>query len=704
MGLFDFFKKPPQIPHDSLTVWLHRKTYFEMLRFLDVQKGREPLHLVPVNDVFWSTAALITPDGMRPVRDEELKGLGLPLHQAYARGIESAVGLTSATQTGGVYAWSSHLSPLLAIVGQAMAKRLELKGKPVVMVPTQHLALMVGDEDLPALAQMIDMAEKAYAESTEPCSLQAVSWQDPAKPQSSAWLPPHAPLRAKYLAGAAKTRRTDASTMHELLLADHAALAPLAVMPAERGGHLVASWFRDADLVMPLVDRVMLLDTDDAQHSRLEVDFELLLDTLPQAFDPIALADGDEPPRFFRMRGLCFPTPSERAFLKAAMSHLEVRASGAEREISESEALQLWDAGLPMLAEAANESQIALRCPDCRIGMVSIERFGARMEKRSARDQATFQTSFMSLAMLHNMVEPTEHASQIIDSAREKMTALQERIEAERPMLLSSATANRSSFDDIKGMPPDAAKILAGMLDPARLFPVVRPPGHGVGAHNNQLGMATAAVNGLPVELELFDRVNRPFIDGLTLELVTDLGTMMAPLRADVLPGPLNEAAWRSAMLNLRASSVEPPRRESPGVYVLAARDEYDASRALLLPALTAEGCEVQGDPLVFVPSLARVWVTGSHDEVGIWAVLDAIDAYLASPEATSPYQFRLMLFGAPWVLRSGVLTRWSTPNAALSARIAALDERLEKRRASSTEHVRGFAAASHQGAKQGQA
>ena len=35
MGLFDFFKKPPQIPHDSLTVWLHRKTYFEMLRYLD---------------------------------------------------------------------------------------------------------------------------------------------------------------------------------------------------------------------------------------------------------------------------------------------------------------------------------------------------------------------------------------------------------------------------------------------------------------------------------------------------------------------------------------------------------------------------------------------------------------------------------------------------------------------------------------------
>src|SRR5258708_18974807 len=104
-----------------------------------------------------------------------------------------------------------------------------------------------------------------------------------------------------------------------------------------------------------------------------------------------------------------------------------------------------------------------------------------------------------------------------------------------------------------------------------------------------------------------------------------------------------------------------------------------------MLQALSAE-CAVNGEALIFAPTVDHTWVTGSDDAAGIVAVLDAIEQHLGSGSATTPYEFRQLLFGWPWVMRGGTPQRWQVPPGHLLAeRIAALDARLEKRRGSSS-------------------
>jgi hypothetical protein len=170
----------------------------------------------------------------------------------------------------------------------------------------------------------------------------------------------------------------------------------------------------------------------------------------------------------------------------------------------------------------------------------------------------------------------------------------------------------------------------------------------------------------------------------------------MNPLNADLLADWIQEAAWRSALLNLEAHSLQPmePLPDSPGVFVGPWRDDYDAARMFLLPQL-AKACPVRGAPLIFAPSVGRVWVTGSEDVEGISATLDAIEAYLAEGSVATPYQFRQVLAGWPWVARGEEVVRWVVPAShPLAKRIEALDANLAKRRSASAQHIGAFAKA----------
>ncbi|HEY0881789.1 MAG TPA: hypothetical protein VGD87_09670, partial [Archangium sp.] len=154
----------------------------------------------------------------------------------------------------------------------------------------------------------------------------------------------------------------------------------------------------------------------------------------------------------------------------------------------------------------------------------------------------------------------------------------------------------------------------------------------------------------------------------------------------------LQESAWRTALLNLDAASLKPLKQEAEGRWVGEWQDDYDFSRLLLLPRLV-RACKVKGLPLVFAPTVGRTWVTGSEDLAGQTAVLDAIDAHFASGAATTPYQFRQVLFGWPWTVEGESLVRWKVPAGhALAARFEALDASLTRRRSESRKHVGQFA------------
>jgi hypothetical protein len=234
---------------------------------------------------------------------------------------------------------------------------------------------------------------------------------------------------------------------------------------------------------------------------------------------------------------------------------------------------------------------------------------------------------------------------------------------------------------------------LSAMLEPARLFPMVRPPGYAQGADNNQRGMVNAMAQSADLKIVPMPRFSRSLQEGLSIELVSDHGTTMMPLNAQCVPESFHEAVWRSALLNLDSASLEPfvPSRTA-GVYEGPWKDGYDASRVLLLPKLFTR-CNVKGDVLVFAPTVGTVWVTGSEDIAGMGVVLNAVDELLRSGEATSPYQYREILFGWPWMVRDGRLQRWNVPEGhPMAEAITALDAQLEKRRRDSIDHVQAFA------------
>lgn len=678
MGLFDFLKKKPEIPHEALTTWVHRRTHFEILNEVARQRGHEPFKAGNMGDVFGTVPALMTEDGPIAVTSQHLKALGLSYKDASIRAMMNVgEAFSSVPFSNGLCVWKGPNAEATVVLMSLLADQIPFKGRPVAMAPAANLGLMAGGEDVEALERMLEIAERAYAQSDEFRSLRAVSWKDG---EVSAWLPPEGhPLRARFIAAASKTRRHEAEALHGMLAADRAPLTHLAVMPADQGGQLVAGWIRSANVMMPRVDRVALIDTDDAPHARVEVDFDTLLEEMPEAFEEVPLIG--EHRVLYRARGELFPSPRERAFLLERMAWDRSHPDSEDREVPGEELLALWDSGAPLLVNVFPEG-VGLTAADRRYALVTQAQFGERFRTLPARDKFSF------------------HLLSGDDGASEALASLRDELECERPQLMSSLhvetlrEASEASAGD--EMTARLAADMANTLEPIRLFPMVRPPGYDEGSTANELGMVKGASNGKALEVKRFSRLSRQFHEGMSLELVSDRGEGMTPLNSEFVPPVLVDALWRSAMLNLQAASLVALTLGQAGVYEGPWRDDYDASRVLLLPELV-KACVVKGAPLIFAPTVGRVWVTGSDDVAGIAHVLDEIDAYLGSGATTTPYAFRQMLFGAPWVLRDGEPCKYEIPAGhPLAPRIAELDDRLEKRRDESRGNIGALAQAAY--------
>jgi hypothetical protein len=702
MGLFDFFKKKPTIPPEALTLWVHRQTQFEFLATLDES---DPLKFIPLGGVFAATPALTTTDGPIHLRKEHLKALGMDFNEAFKTAMMN-VGqqLTQGGKAEGLelYVWQGVAAASVAAIGRTLANHVSVKGTPVLMVPRDGIAFMVGSEDVEALTVMLDLSVQEYEGSPEFRSLRAVTWTGEALPVE--WLPPEGhPLRTRFRTAAAKTRRHEAQGLHHLFAAKVAPLAHLAALE-NHGGVLQGSWVRDADVVMPRVDRVTLIDTDDQPLNRLDVDLETLLEVMAPAFDPLALTPSGkkeeeefdlETARAFRMRGAVFPSLLQRRFLVQRMAFKAQSPNAEARDVSGAELLAAWDAGEPIVAEAAMQpGKVSLEAADRRVAEVTLAELGDRVSRLSPTDQAIFHNSFAASVMLRIMLGEEPDESEL----PQRPEGLDEQQRASRPTLMSSNVLRGLRENQKKEGGDDlGSKLMEAALDtwePSQLFPAVRPPDYDEGKRANYSGMVTGALAGKVMEIHEPKGVTRSGPEGLRLDLVSDRGQQMMVLNGDLLPEMFLDPVWRSTELNLDAASLQPFKPAGDGRYVGPWHDSYDFARVLMLPKLLAS-CSVKGTPLVFAPTVSRVWVTGTDDLEGQKAVLDAIDAHLTEPGTVTPYQFRELLFGWPWTVKDGALVKWTVPaEHPLAARIAALDALLMKRRKNSRQHVEGFAQA----------
>jgi hypothetical protein len=672
--------------------------------------------VLPLNDAFGLCFAAVTTDGPLPLKKQHLEDLELDAQQALVRAMQNLhTAVPGAGVAEGLCLWQTQhqLAGGLMLTGSFLSKQLPIKGRPVFMLPEADFALMAGEDDLVSLERMLDLAVKRFDSSKEYRSLRAVTWADGPLPRL--WEPPVGhPMRERFRALAARTRKMEAETW----VYPHLETAPAKLAPLGHGPKgLTASWIREGSVLIPAdCDRVLLLDTPNSTHPRLEVDLATLRDAMDHALEPIthAMLSGEEPqpdeddeevkPLFFRTRPSLFPSARELAYL----AQRESLGSRQVRDVQAEELLAAWDQGLPVLTMPEMNGQHRLEAPDGRRSLVDLETLRSRVDALPAHDVLTFRTGLLAAELLRAVGEGKDEAEAIAHAMVASLSVgprgvtneqLQELIARDRPMVLSSAM-REAALQELGEKPEDDVatqlmKMTFDKLDPVSLFPVLRPPGYEAGTHANLHGMVAGIAKGGPVEVIEPESVTRPFAEGVMLELVVDAGQTMMPLNGMLVGGKLRDAAWRSALLNLEANSVQPPASTpTPGVFEGPWHDDYDAARMLLLPALSA-GCTVKGEALVFAPTVGRTWVTGADDVEGMGAVLDAIDAHLSSGGATTPYQFRQVLFGRPWVLRSGAPQLWRVPEGhPLAGRIAALDAALQQRRQRSAANVGTFAAA----------
>lgn len=696
MGLFDFFKKKPTIPQEALTFWVHRRSQLEGLQQQLGDKGAE-LKVFPLGEVFAGLLALSTSEGPIPVRKPHLEGLGLSFEEAFRVATNNVSRLLAQpVTTGDLFLWSGLGVEALAFFAPTLVKHLSLEGAPVVMVPMEGFALLADSENVDGLRQLLDVAEEKHDGSAEFRSLRAITWRSLSELPVE-WLPPpEHPLHGRFVRLAAKTRRLEAQGLHHQHAAEAAPLAHLA--STEQG--LIGSWVRDADVVMPRVDRVVLFETADQPLARLEVPFATLLEVLPQAFEPLSTGEAEpqlESAKLVRVRSALFPSADQRRFLLQRAAFDAQHLGLEDRDVPGAELLAAWDAGEAILANAdpIEPGRVLLEAADRRGAAVTVKEFGDRISRRDPHDQMMFYQSFLLTSLLHASLseEGVEFDLEGLPMAPE---GLAERLGEGRPSLMSSNQL-RAMREAVAEDPDDdvGRKMMELAFDtwePAQLFPAVRPPGYAEGTAANTQGMVSGALPGQFEAVIDTGRVTRSAVEGLSLELVSDRGDRMMTLNATMLTPELTEAAWRSMELNLEAASLQPFVREAEGRYLGPWHDGYDFARVLLLPKLLSR-CEVKGAPWVLAPTVARVWVTGSDDVAGLTAVLDAIDAHFASGAATSPYEYRELLFGWPWTVKDGVLVRATVAaDHPLAARLTALDAQLEKRRATSRQNVGSFA------------
>lgn len=98
--------------------------------------------------------------------------------------------------------------------------------------------------------------------------------------------------------------------------------------------------------------------------------------------------------------------------------------------------------------------------------------------------------------------------------------------------------------------------------------------------------------------------------------------------------------AWADALANLESREGERFERLAEGVYRSPWKDNYDTARVLLPKRL--KRLRIKGDPVVFLPHRDVLIVTGSQDDDGLLAALDAVDEALGLPRATTGRAWRL--------------------------------------------------------------
>ena len=138
------------------------------------------------------------------------------------------------------------------------------------------------------------------------------------------------------------------------------------------------------------------------------------------------------------------------------------------------------------------------------------------------------------------------------------------------------------------------------------------------------------------------DVVRKPVSTELVAALVHDGEVSMQFVTHEQLKrwGVTADEAWAAALENL--AQREGPRFEKlqEGVYRSPWKDNYDTARVLIPRRL--KRLRVKGDPVVFLPHRDVLIVTGSEDDEGLAAAIDAVGEALGLPRATTGRAWRL--------------------------------------------------------------
>ena len=141
--------------------------------------------------------------------------------------------------------------------------------------------------------------------------------------------------------------------------------------------------------------------------------------------------------------------------------------------------------------------------------------------------------------------------------------------------------------------------------------------------------------------------LRKPVAPELSAALVYDGEASMQFVTSDHLKdwGVTVEAAWAAALENLEQR--EGPRFEKvrDGVYRSPWKDNYDTARVLMPKRI--KRLRVKGDPVVFLPHRDVMIVTGSADDDGLLAAVDAVEDAMELPRSTTGRAWRLK--GETW-------------------------------------------------------
>ncbi len=686
MGLFDFLKGKPAasrntLPVEALVPWVHRKSHFELGNIHGKQTQRPPMTFIPMNEALAFCVAVITDRGPLPLTQEQLEDMGLTLQQAVTHALKNVQPQVTqaAVLAPGVVAFSvdNELAGAALLFLGALAPKVPIQGNPVAMFPNGNLVLVAGDGDETALRLMARLAVEGFEESKEFRTLVAVAPGQDAP--VATWLPPPGhTLRTRFQHLAGRTAALEWRTAVAILgLEDQGPLAHLGNTGDD--GALTATWMRGANVLVPnAVKRLVLVDTPDAPHARVEVDNALFCRLLPwcvgeldtQGYGVEPNAGDGAAPVLWRTRGSLFPSPRMRAWLVEAMRH----PKRATRKVPAQELLAAWDAGEPILVSGTTGAVAELTAPDGRTATLPLADVEARVQTLAPDDQAHHVTGILTDVLLSG--GRSHEVARLGKLGREHMAAA---LKARTPLMYSvrPAEAEEKSTDG-------PHEVMEGLRDPPAYFPVLRPKDYAATSLKALEGLASVVApeaKGVDVPAS----IGWAFQDGIQVDVVLDSEKTMVALNANNLTADLHVAARNTARLNLRAATVSPLQEVVKGVFTADWRDDYAASRVLVPEVL--KGYPVKGETLVFIPRVNQLWLTGSDDGEALEKLPELLDVLMESSSGSSPYAWREFITAKPYVLRDGKLLPWVVPQGhaaagvitAMEERVAGLRERTAK-------------------------